>query len=265
MPSFQFQIKKLYLLFGNKLHSRNTKPISTMKKLKSNETRAKIAITLIWIVMAFEIISLISGYLQYDLLQSAAKGEVISMDVATANDIREQIVALVYMIVFIISGITFILWFRRAYYNLHQKIKYLSHPEGWAAGAWFVPIINLFRPCIIMIELYQETQKLLLKKGLISSQRLKKGIVGLWWTLWIISTIVGQIIFQYSMKEGELDDLIFTTIAGIVMNVIGIPLALITIKIIKDYAKVEPLLFKIDDEEKTITPNIGSSTTLLDD
>jgi hypothetical protein len=49
------------------------------------------------------------------------------------------------------------------------------------------------------------------------------------------------------------------------MNVIGIPLALITIKIIKDYAKVEPLLFKIDDEEKTITPNIGSSTTLLDD
>lgn len=43
-----------------------------MGKLKPNGQRAKNAITLIWIVLALEIVSLISGYFQYDLLQTAA-------------------------------------------------------------------------------------------------------------------------------------------------------------------------------------------------
>ncbi len=41
-----------------------------MKNLKPNGQRAKNAITLIRIVLAIEIASLISGYFQYNLLQS---------------------------------------------------------------------------------------------------------------------------------------------------------------------------------------------------
>ena len=222
-----------------------------MENLKPNEQRAKNAITLIWIVLALEIVSLISGYFQYDLLQTAANGGEISTETATANDTREQIIGIIYLIAYIISAVTFIQWFRRAYYNLHLRVNHLSQTEGWAAGSWFVPIVSLYRPYQIMKELYQETRELLVKKGLSINENFSTGFLGWWWTLWIINNAIGQFIFRYSMKAESIDELTISTVASMIGNVVGIPLALITVKVIKDYANVEPLIIEIKDEEET--------------
>ena len=136
-----------------------------MESLKPNEQRAKAAIILIWIVLILEITSLVSSYLQYDLLQRISSGAIVSSFTAAANFIRQQIIGYVYFIAYVISAITFIRWFRRAYFNLHLRVDHLSNSEGWAAGSWFVPIINFYLPYKIMKELYQETQNLLFKKG----------------------------------------------------------------------------------------------------
>ncbi len=219
----------------------------TVKELKTqdlrpNEKRAKAILLLIWIMLGLEVVSLISEGLQYNLLQKVSNGGEITIAAANANDLRVQIIGIIYMIAYIISGIAFIMWFRRAYFNLHQKVLALSFSEGWAAGSWFVPIINLYRPFQIMKELYLETHKILLNKGLIKKESLSIKPLGLWWTFWIISGILGQFIFRYSMKAETIDELTISTVASIISNIIGIPLALITIKIIKDYSKVEPLL-----------------------
>jgi hypothetical protein len=224
-----------------------------MENLKPNGQRAKNAITLIWIVLLLEIVSLISGYLQYDLLQTVAKGGDISMEVADSNDTREQIIGVIYMIVFVISAVTFIQWFRRAYFNLHTKVNHLSQTEGWAAGSWFVPIISLYRPYQIMKELYKETKELLTKKGLTIAGNFTTNSLGLWWTLWILNNIIGQFVYRYSMKAESIDELTISTTSSMIANIVGIPLALITVKIIKDYSKVEPLLNKIKDEGETTT------------
>ena len=221
-----------------------------MEDLKPNEQRAKNAITLIWIVLALEIVSLISGYFQYDLLQTAANGGEISTETANANDTREQIIGIVYLIAFVISAVTFIQWFRRAYFNLHQRVNHLSQTEGWAAGSWFVPIVSLYRPYQIMKELYQETKALLTKNGL-NNENISTSSLGWWWTLWVISSFLGQFVFRYSMKAESIDELTISTVASMIENVVGIPLALITIKVIKDYANVEPLIIEIKDEEET--------------
>ena len=221
-----------------------------MENLKPNGQRAKNAITLIWIVLALEIVSLISGYFQYDLLQTAANGGEISTETANANDTREQIIGIVYLIAFVISAVTFIQWFRRAYFNLHQRVNHLSQTEGWAAGSWFVPIVSLYRPYQIMKELYQETKALLTKNGL-NNENISTSSLGWWWTLWVISSFLGQFVFRYSMKAESIDELTISTVASMIENVVGIPLALITIKVIKDYANVEPLIIEIKDEEET--------------
>ena len=222
-----------------------------MENLKPNGQRAKNAITLIWIVLALDIVSLISGYFQYDLLQTAANGGKISIETAIANDTREQIIGIIHFIAFVISAVTFIQWFRRAYYNLHLRVNHLSHTEGWAAGSWFVPIVNLYRPYQIMKELYQETKELLTKKGLSINENFTTGYLGWWWTLWIINGIIGRFVFNYSMKAESIDEWTIITVASMVGNVVGIPLALITVKVIKDYSKVELLLREIKDEEET--------------
>ncbi len=224
-----------------------------MENLKPNEQRAKNAITLIWIILAIEIISFISGYFQYELLETIAHGGDVSTETASANDTREQLVGLTYFIAYLISAITFIQWFRRAYFNLHQKVANLSLTEGWAAGSWFVPIVSLYRPYQIMKELYQETKKLLNKKGITSG--ITTSALGWWWTLWIINNIIGQFVFRYSLQAESVEELTTSTIASMISNIAGIPLALITIKVIKDYSSVEPILFEMQDEEIEETTN----------
>lgn len=218
-----------------------------MLALKPNTQRAKIAILLIWIVFSLELAALISGYLQYDLLKTAEQGGGISDGAAASNDLREQIVGVLYLIAYLTSGITFIRWFRRAYYNLHQRAEILSWTEGWAAGSWFVPFINLVRPYRIMQELYQETDRILTLRGLTAPMNLSTRLLGPWWALWILNNIIGQVVFRTSMKADTIDDLLFSTLAGMAGNIAGIPLALITIKIISDYAAAEPLLETLPD------------------
>ncbi len=229
-----------------------------MENLKPNGQRSKNAITLIWFVLAMEFITLVSGYFQYRLLQSVASGESVSMETANANDLREQIIAILYVIVYIISAVTFIQWFRRAYFNLHQKVNHLKQPEGWAAGSWFVPILCWFKPYQIMKELYEETKELLKNKGLNISTNLTSSALGWWWTLFLINSFLGQFIFRYSMKAETIDELTTSTIAGMIGNIVGIPLALITVKVIKDYSDIEYLLNdRVENEaEETQISNV---------
>lgn len=226
-----------------------------MEILRPNEQRAKNAILLIWIVLALEIVSMLSGYLLYDLIQTVADGGEISEERANANDMREQVVGILYLIAYVISVITFIQWFRRAYFNLHLKVKHLSHPEGWAAGSWFVPFTNLYRPYQIMKELYQETKDLLTKKGIAFNQNFSTGALGWWWALWLFNGFVGQILFRYSLNAESIEEISTSSVLSIFSNIIGIPLALITVKVIKDYASIEPLLSQVTDEptETTMT------------
>ena len=209
-------------------------------RLRPNGQRAKTAIILIWIIFGIGILSLISSLLQYILLQKVANGEVVSASSADFNDIREIIIRILYSLAFIVSAVTFIRWFRRAYFNLHLLKKGLYQTEGWAAGAWFVPILNFFVPYKIMKELYKESNKLLINNNQL--EQLKLGTVGWWWTLWITNWVVNRVLYFINKDVNTIDNMIHSTIASMVLNVIGIIMALITVKVIVDYAKIEPLL-----------------------
>ncbi len=231
-----------------------------MQPLKPNTQRAKLAIALIWTVLLFEILTIFSGYLQYNLLQELDQGVDISMEEIDNNDLRETLLGVGYGIVFLISAICFISWFRRSYYNLHQRVNYLQFPEGWAAGSWFVPILNLFRPFQIMKELYVDTPLYLKKNDITPPIKLNTATLGIWWMLWIISNILGQVIFRASNSADSLDELLNLTIASMVLGIIGIPLALLAIKIVSDYSRVEQLLWEVNED----TPTENSETVSTD-
>lgn len=231
-----------------------------MKNLKPNSQRAKTAITLIWIVLVVEIISLISGYFQYNLMQTALQGGFISDETASANDTREQLIGLVYLIVYIFSSITFIQWFSRAVYNLQQKAPHLSFSAGHAVISWFIPVINLFRPYDIMNELYVKTKELVIEKGGHMKINLNTSKLSWWWSLWLINIFLMQFILRYFSKAETIDEFTEATITGMIGNIIGILLALITIKIIRDYSNIEHLLIEVDDPCQAETTSIIRAT-----
>jgi hypothetical protein len=236
-----------------------------MEKLRLNEQRAKIAIISITIILVLEVVGIISGLMQLQLLQNVQLGLGISPEEVHSNDLREQIVASIYLVFTLISAITFICWFRRAYYNLHLKAETLSFSEGWASGSWFVPIINLYRPFQIMKELFRETHEILSKNGIEITSDPNPNRLSWWWTIWIFSNVLGQFVFRYSMKAETLNELFVVTISSVVLSLVGIPLGIITIKIIQDYGKQEILLREIEAENLVATnENVLENDLILD-
>lgn len=215
------------------------------EKIKPNQHRARIAQTLIWIVMILDVLSIYSSYLQYNLLKAFQNNEEISDIMISTNDYREQGIAILYLLAFAISGVTFIQWFRRAYYNLGTIIS-TKNTEGWAAGSWFVPVISIFRPYQIMKEMNDKTIGFLKTKttNVIEDN---SQLIGLWWGLWIVSNYIGKYVMKYSFKGDEVENLIGSTQADMVLSFIGVPLAYITIKMIKSYSLKEDEISKISD------------------
>lgn len=208
-----------------------------------NSKRAKILIVSFCILTGLSVIGIISGYFELKLLKSAQEGQVIEESVASANDLRQMVIGLLQTALYIISAITFIAWFRRAYGNLHRLgIHYLKQKETMAVWSWFIPIIVLFRPVQIMNEIWTETQEKI--KKLDPSYAIKNGgvIIGIWWTLFIISNFIGRYILKTAFKTETIAQLIESSQAMILSDLVNIFEAFFVILIVFQLSKMESKL-----------------------
>ena len=93
-----------------------------------------------------------------------------------------------------------------------------------------------------MKELYEETDLYLSKKKVVPKINLSSNIVGMWWAFYIIILFANRFINFAYQNENDLAGLINLGKIQLAIDFLIIPLALVTIKVIKDYSKVEPLL-----------------------
>lgn len=199
---------------------------------------------MIMAVMAMDVLTFGSSYLQMNLLNEMFAGVDIPDIELDNNDLREGVIGVIYTIVYFVSGIIYIRWFRRAYWNLHTQTNKLRYTEGWAAGAWFVPFLNLFRPYHIMKELYTVTDDLLRANDGIRIGRKNFAILGTWWTFWIISAIIDQISFRLINQMETAEEFLLSSQVEMVSAAVNIPLGFIAIKVVKDYAAMEHKLYR---------------------
>ena len=89
---------------------------------------------------------------------------------------------------YVVTGILFIVWLRRSYRNLLAfGVGRTRFPDGWAIGAWFVPVLNLFRPKQIVDECWQESGPGATRRGPTGYRRSTRvpTLLNLWWGLMI--------------------------------------------------------------------------------
>ncbi len=221
--------------------------------MRDNSQRAKMAIILIALVGVLDVAMGVASYMELNLLKQMLLDIAIPDAQIDTNDMRIMIIGFLYTGVFIVSVVTFIRWFRRAYYNLHLKAEgVLSYSEGWAAGAWFIPFLNLFRPLYIMKELYAVTH-LILTKNLSTYQG--KGStfwVSIWWLVWVVSNIFDNALFRAELRADTIEDLIASSQMSIISAIISLPLCLLAIKVIRDYSKIEVQFYQLFKDENMI-------------
>ncbi|UKN02182.1 DUF4328 domain-containing protein [Paracrocinitomix mangrovi] len=241
-----------------------------MKNVLDNQQRAKNVTIAFYILIAAHLVSIVSDYFEYQLLSKV----FFSMEEATSNDFRQILVAILLLGTAIGVIITFIQWFRRAYHNLHKAdVKGLTASEGWAAGTWFVPILNLFRPYQIMREIWVETRQYVRKNkpselsDMEESNYPSVSIIGIWWTLWIISYLLGVATTQISRNSYDIESFKTADILSISQSVVEIINIFVILKIIKESQKMQNkfmIAWRERDNEHSEDFVISESDDILD-
>ncbi len=213
-----------------------------MYPIRPNRQRAKQIITIFYIVIGASALNIILVSWQYFLYKNFQDNpETIDIGLAQLSDSLDMVSAVLGTALNIVTIVYFIRWFRRAYYNLHSiNSSEVSQTEGWAAGAWFVPFMNLVRPYQIMREIWTGTQKALPHRF---PDIAPVGLIGFWWALYLIMGVSANISVRLAMNVEDLDGLTAVAISSFVSEIITIPAALLTIQVIKRVSSFEDELW----------------------
>ena len=227
-----------------------------MKNLRQNEERAKIAIAFMWISLGTAALVACAEIYQVIAINAFIEnGFNVTDEIYSSlqsSDSFYIIMIVVNAIVYIGTAIVFIMWFRRAYWNMHKLTQGLRLTEGWASGAWFVPIYNLWAPYNIATDLFSKGEQLLINNGLTNPDNRRHQIKGYWWAFWIISRIVegiGRQIEKNATFDAEL--LVTGKFVSILGGVFTILAAYLCVRMIMSYREMERLYPKIEDVSAT--------------
>lgn len=179
-------------------------------------------------------ISILSGYLEYQLLSDYQNGVYTSQEMAVADgeasDQRQGIIGVVYLVVFVISGFLILRWIHRANYNARQLgAENMEFTPGWSIGYYFIPILTLWKPYQAMKEIWKASKN----PSNWNSQSVSR-LLPIWWSIWIISIILAHAIFSLSMRAEELNELINLNIITQVSNTLDILLALVLLAMVSN-------------------------------
>ena len=111
------------------------------------------------------------------------------------DPILSPLLILAYVATQVMAWIAVIAWLRRVILNLSAFGRHPRYGPDWAIGAWFVPILNLFRPAEMVGDAYRTSHA---AAGLSAGPPL----VALWWGSWLTSRFVDRL--STKMLTGDL-------------------------------------------------------------
>jgi hypothetical protein len=153
------------------------------------------AMVLIGVVVVLDIASTWITWYSYWLVEDYLAGVagVTEADLNNADDLS-WIVALAYLTGFVAAGIVFVTWLGWARANAESLVPaWHRRGRGWVVGSWICPVVNLWFPFMIVDDVYRASRPTnppdLFDLRSVPGSRL----LGLWWTLWLSSLILGRI------------------------------------------------------------------------
>ncbi|MBX9627370.1 MAG: DUF4328 domain-containing protein [Gemmataceae bacterium] len=180
-----------------------------------------------------------SDWLEIELL---SRQEITEAE-AEANDLRQGVVGLVVFGVYLVTAVAVLKWVYRANRNARGfGADDLSASPGWAVGYFFVPILNLFRPYQAMREVWQASRNPADWRGQPGSPRL-----GLWWALWVVSNLAGQVQFRLALRAKTQDELAAQARLSLGVGLLDIALCLSLMAVVAGLYRLQVAWVRGDD------------------
>jgi hypothetical protein len=114
-------------------------------------------------------------------------------DDAATSDRINQVSGLGYLLMAVLTGIVFIRWLYVAHASDRMHPESMKHGSGWAIGGWFVPVLNLWRPFGVTIDL---------RRGVLGPAATATPLMWAWWLAWVASVVADRVAAAY-WSDGE--------------------------------------------------------------
>ena len=186
---------------------------------------------MLYVQIVVALITIGCNFLEYQLLSDYKNGVYTSQEKVVADgetsDQRQQLAAIVYLAVFIVSGFLILRWIHRSNYNARQSgAKEMKFTPG-SIGYYFIPVLTLWKPYQAMKEIWKASH------NPDDWQSEKAGsILGLWWLLWITNNLLEQAVLSMSTDAETLPEFMNLNLLSKTSSVFSIPLALVTLSIV---------------------------------
>lgn len=153
------------------------------------------------VLIASEIAVLVAVSDQWSILGDFQDGKFISYKKADDADDFAMGMSVINFFVVVAVAIVWAVWFRRLRLNaeVFAPGQHRFTP-GWAAGAWFTPVVNLWFPKQIANDIWRASSP----QG---PQAAKRGLLNGWWVTLIVGQVVGLVAsVQYEVANTKMED-----------------------------------------------------------
>jgi len=174
-------------------------------------------------------------------LQGLTQGDPENAARATAHDERQSLIGIVETGVDIACAVVFLMWFQRAYKNLHTvRYEPLEFSPGWAIGGFCVPFLNLVRPYKIMKEICAGSTFLAEEPGqhaeTLASLRIQ---ARWWWTLFLSDSAIGNAAGRTLANAEGLDQILTAEWIDFGSELYSIPAAVVALLLVRRVTEVQ--------------------------
>ncbi|MEU9160694.1 DUF4328 domain-containing protein [Streptomyces sp. NPDC048424] len=114
--------------------------------------------------------------------------------------------------------VVFIIWFHRVRSNggIFRPDAF-TLGRGWAIGAWFVPVGNLFLP----YQIARQTWRASTQRGPDGSDRTAPAaLLTSWWVVWVLAAFAGRVFSRIYMAADTVDELLSAGLLGIAADLV---------------------------------------------
>ena len=215
-------------------------------RYRSGRTRARVAAGLLAAIGAVSLVTAIHFGTGFGIIDQAEAG-LLTTPEADAYDATTQLLAQIWLVLYVATGIAFFTWVSRAVDNVPMLTgeRPLTTPR-WSIGWWFVPFANLVMP-------YRVTNDLAKR---MAPPGVATWVVLVWWLAWIATNVVALASYAVAAPE-NLDELAaFFTVnaAAEVVTVAAAALAIVVVLRTQAHADAKAALAGLSESGAAVPP-----------
>ncbi|MET7906839.1 DUF4328 domain-containing protein [Streptomyces avermitilis] len=171
-------------------------PVGQPSWLRSPVGLGKATAALLGVVIAADVFAVAADFTMYDVSGALADGELGAgtQHKADSADALYAAAGVAQVVALIATMIVFLVWFYRVRVNAEVFAPdRQSKSRGWAIGGWFVPVVNLWFPRRIALDIWDASGPDALWDGdLAVAPRPSHARVNAWWTVWVVSLLADR-------------------------------------------------------------------------